>query len=358
MATDDSKGRIDPEEFAAAAAALPTATKWAQRDADTPDGTPDRDFGDAAALLPRDDRAASRSAPPAQAEAEVYDDDSGENPALANLTPAETLSECLALPLRWPGPLWLGVIASTVCIAGTLTFFVALTSPVPGIGVSLGLASAVALSVALDVQLKFFHATLVSAHRLRMRPRFEPWDWIGWTSAFSPLFLLVVASAPLVLTSSSPWLLRALAQMWMLAVVAYWPVAAFQMATHDVFHAAWDIPSGVRAIRSAPRAYAMVVAAGALAFVASGIVWRLGHIYVGSALGRFMVGILLFGAPLGYVHGVVGAMMGRLARDHPEFAVAAGATLVAGQPSDDASSGSSSAPEPLADEEQPPESPG
>lgn len=138
---------------------------------------------------------------------------------------------------------------------------------------------------------------------------------IAWVaSAYFPMFLwlgFVGGGNP----EGVEWI-----PFWLLYILPFcvWPVALLQMTSGSIARM-WDPFASMRSITVAPIKYLLVVCLG---FVAVLLPICLAYVFIGVFQRSWLMSILSFFLlmlPVAYYHGVMGAMMGALIREHPEI---------------------------------------
>ena len=290
-------------------------------------GARDLDFSSAAAALPTARTTnnfeaatyveASGNYPTAQPHPSIVDD--------GNVDFYSAIPEMMVLPLRGPGLTWLISITAVQFLTMFGSAFVMIAMPIFGL-----IFVMIATAALLALLGKYFQACLWSTVHREDEPNNMPDFSEIKSELITPglsltIFAIVVTLGPMWMWSthllregvlnpfSSPitWLLLVLP-------VIYWPIGLAMCAESNSFMSIWNLPRGFLGIARVPLKYGVVVLMGIIAFilpiVLSGVLMR-------SSAGVLMqlVGILIAAVPTAYSHGVMGALMGKLIRRHPEI---------------------------------------
>ena len=294
-----------------------------------PPGGPSRDldFSAAAAALPTARTTnnfeaatyveASGNYPTAQPHHSIVDD--------GNVDFYSAIPEMMVLPLRGPGLTWLISITAVQFVTMFCSAFVMIAMPIFGL-----IFVMIATAALLALLGKYFQACLWSTVHREDEPNTMPDFTEIKSELIAPGLSLTIFS--IVITLGPMWIWGThLARQgvlnpfsspvtWLLLVlpVIYWPIGLAMCAESNSFMSIWNLPRGFLGIAKVPLKYGVVVLMGVIAFilpiVLSGVLMR-------SSAGILiqLVGILIAAVPTAYSHGVMGALMGKLIRRHPEI---------------------------------------
>ncbi|MDH5673257.1 MAG: ribosomal protein L7/L12 [Myxococcales bacterium] len=236
----------------------------------------------------------------------------------------EVIIEAIVLPFSGSGLLWIVAIAVWSVLVGILGV---LASFVPLLGaVVTFFANSSLLAISADYFRVCFWVPLTGEQSLEQRPSFDPARVLNlYVKSGLHLTLFVILSqvmlvlliASKVMNGAGPIELLTDPLLWLAALLPgyYWAMAITTCALSSDFTGVWNFVVGIRAIARAPLEYSFIAGSGVVLMVGSAVAMAL----VGSITG--IAGALLTataGLPLALSHGVMGALMGYLARTRPE----------------------------------------
>lgn len=236
----------------------------------------------------------------------------------------ESLRYCLEMPLRGSGVAYYAMFGGALTISAVLMLGAAVVGflgsmPAQILSLIARIAGAVALGATVSMAQRLVTIGLYTSIQglyempFERRLRLSPGD--GAMLLFLLLFAFVPArSIELYLPPPFGQLLSAM----LLALPAYvWPALMLVTCKSDAPFAAFDVAAVRDTIRLAGKRYPVMVAVMWASAAFGWLVWfGIGYLVPDSLFGILALAILA-GAPIGYAHAVLGAMLGRLIRDVP-----------------------------------------